>query len=201
MDKLLQIFDMAYKMSSLTRYSQTHLVKEESVLEHTGFVCLMAYTIGSELINTDNIDIGLLLRKAVTHDIDEIITGDIPRPTKYYSKDFRNAVQKIEDENMNMIAANLNLPCMYHDWERSKDGPEGFIVGLCDCLAVIYKAYYEAVMFGNKTIIDHVTSMRGDLDSNSFKASRFNYEGEKYIRKVIKDAHNICTEILDLEKK
>ena len=202
MGKLLEIFDITYKMSSLTRYSQTHLVNEESVLEHTGFVCLMAYTIGSKVSESENLDIGLLLRKAVTHDIDEIVTGDIPRPTKYYSKEFRDSVQKIEDENMNRIASGLNMPYMHCDWQRSKSGPEGFIVGLCDCFAVIYKAYYEAVMFGNKTIIDHVGSIRASLDSRYMSAGNyFEHEGKEYIKEMITQAHDVCTKILELEIK
>ena len=87
---IIKLFSISQSMSAIKRYSQLHLLKSESVMEHTGFVCLFAYIL-CEKINSvsdeeDKLNIGIALEKAVIHDIDEVVTGDIPRPTKYYSK-------------------------------------------------------------------------------------------------------------------
>ena len=163
--KLFQFFDISMRMSSLKRYSQTHLMKEESVLEHTGFVCLMCYFIGLHLKREGiNINMGPLLSKAVVHDMDEIITGDIPRPTKY-SQGVLGAIREIEAENMEKIATELKLPELYYDWENAKDTGEmeGYIVSLCDSYAVLYKGYQEVVMFGNKLMLNNLTTIKKNI--------------------------------------
>jgi len=189
-----KMFDVSNKMSSLTRYSQIFLIKDESVLEHTGFVCLMSYFIGCEIKKTDCIDMGVLMSKSVVHDIDEIITGDIPRPTKYYSDDFREAVQKIEDKNMKIISANIDLDQMYSDWKDAKTGKEGFIVSLSDCLALVNKGLYEKTILGNIGIIETLVSLPKRI--SSIKNERiFSVKGNKVIDDICMQAKEKLKEI------
>lgn len=200
MEKLLEIFEVNYKMSALTRFSQTHLVNEESVLEHTGFICMMAYYIGNKMIvEGHELNIGMLMCKAVAHDIDEIITGDIPRPTKYYNENVRNSIQQIEEENMKKISEKMELSCMFNDWEDSKRGKEGNIVALCDALAILYKVYYEAVKFGNKTIIDHFEHIPNALDRIEKNIVR-SIGASDFLQSLIKEAKILCTTISKLEQ-
>lgn len=188
--KLLKIFDTAYKMSALTRFSQTHLVNDESVLEHTGFVCLTSLLICNRIISKgESIDIGLVLAKATVHDLDEIITGDIPRPTKYYTEEFRNIIQKIENENMEVMSNDLDDQFLHPMWSQSKDFKEGLIVDLTDALAILYKVYYEEVMFGNKTLSSHLPKMEDRLLSIRARSSSLFSEDE--IKNVIDEAISI----------
>lgn len=194
-NKLSQILDIAFKMASLERYSQTHLAKTESVLEHTGFVCLLSYYLGTELIQEGHpVDMGLLLRKAVTHDIDEIITGDIPRPTKYYNEGVREALQEVERENMKHISDCLDNQYIYHDWDGAKIGPEGCIVAICDSMAVVYKAFYECIMLGNKSIADHVAGAPTHLDQLHVRSKSYFPESE-VLQSKIQEAKIVCAEI------
>ena len=200
MAKLLEIFEINYKMSALTRFSQTHLVKEESVLEHTGFICMMSYFIANKMIEEGcDINIGTLMCKAVVHDVDEIITGDIPRPTKYYNAYVRESIQQVEEENMKLISKNVEINSIYNDWATSKQGKEGNIVALCDGLAILYKVYYEAIMFGNKTIIDHFKHIPEAL--NRIEEMIFKEHGHSdFLQSLIKEAKILCTTIAKLEK-
>ena len=198
--KILEIFEINYKMSALSRFSQTHLIKEESVLEHTGFVCMMAYYIGNKMIiEGKQLNIGTLLCKAVSHDIDEIITGDIPRPTKYYNEGIRESIQLIEEENMKKIATEMDLQYFYDDWASAKSGPEGYIVALCDGLAILYKVYYEAVKFGNKTIVDHFVHIPEFLD-NMEELITGKLGHSDFLQSLIKEARILCLTIAKLEK-
>ena len=45
---IVKIFSISQSMSSINRYSQINLLHPESVLEHTGFVCLFTYLTCSE---------------------------------------------------------------------------------------------------------------------------------------------------------
>ena len=56
-------------MASIRRYSQLHLLKPESVMEHTGFVCLFTYLLSEEInsVSGEKVDIGLALQRAVVH--------------------------------------------------------------------------------------------------------------------------------------
>lgn len=193
--KLLTIFDLTYKMSSLTRFSQTNLMKDESVLEHTGFVVLLCYLIALRLKEENiHLDMGILLSKAASHDVDEIITGDVPRPTKYYNEAIKNIMKEIEEQNMKEISQNIHAPDLYVDWKFSKEGKEGVIVALCDALAIVYKAYYECVMMGNKTITNHVMTTHRYLVKleNRFKKEKIKSE---FIEGIIIEAKNLCDEI------
>lgn len=193
--KLLEIFDINYKMSALTRYSQTHLVKEESVLEHTGFVCSMAYYIGMVLVKENvPLNIGVLLSKAVVHDMDEIITGDIPRPTKYYNEGVRGALQEIEDANMLKISAEVELESIFYDWKKAKDGKEGLIVAICDSLAVVYKVYYEVIMFGNMTIADHADGIYPHIMKN-IREFESMAGSSQFLHSLAEDARIMCLAI------
>lgn len=187
------------KMSSLKRYSQTHLIKEESVLEHTGFVVMMCNLISMKMAeNGDFIDTGILLSKATVHDMDEIITGDIPRPTKYYNVGIREALQEIEDQNMMEISKHADLgDSLYSNWKYAKDGTEGYIVGLCDCLAVVYKAWQEVVMYGNKAMIEHAINLRSQLHKkgDGLVGLKLNSYNKHYLMDTINQALSICDEI------
>lgn len=195
MARLSMIFDVAFKMSAMTRYSQTHLIKSESVLEHTGFVCLLAYYVGRNLIDAGEIiNIGKLMEKAVAHDVDEIITGDIPRPTKYYNEGVTTALKGIEDENMEKISDTIGLPTLYEAWSESKLGAEGSIVALCDCLAVVYKAWYEVKMFGNKTIVDHANGLPSML-TRIQQDMEMNFGQKMFINDIISEARSLCRDI------
>lgn len=198
--KLLEIFEINYKMSALSRFSQTHLINEESVLEHTGFVCSMCYYIGTKLNEKGNsLDIGVLMCKAVVHDVDEIVTGDIPRPTKYYNEGVRDALQEIEHTNMQRIALEISSPRIYQDWSNAKEGREGSIVALADCLAIVFKVHYEVVMFGNKTIISHCSSTIDNLDGIA-KEMREHFGEDDFLHSIVNDAKIIIENIVKLEK-
>lgn len=146
-------------LSTVKRYSQSTLCCPESVLEHSASVTLMALYIGTALNskNMARIDIGLLLSKAAIHDFDEIITGDVARPVKYFSKEMREMFKQLESENMEILtksfsSGNEHQKVLYDFWDSAKDGLEGSIVALCDFISVIQKLYDEIVMRGNKSM-------------------------------------------------
>ena len=169
----MNIFSVSQSLASINRYSQINLLHPESVLEHTGFVCLFTYLMCEEMNaccsdEDDKIDTGVALERAAFHDVDEVVTGDIPRPTKYFSKESEKIFNEIAEQGIGQIIEELDVDSISitetnwessiglkikKNWKRSKSGPEGSIVALADLAAVVYKIWEEVVLLGNRKLI------------------------------------------------
>ena len=158
---IVKIFSISQSMSSINRYSQINLLHPESVLEHTGFVCLFTYLTCSEINFSckKKIDTGLALKKAVFHDVDEVVTGDIPRPTKYFSNESKDIFDKNASQGINQIISELDIKNNEGSreiealWKNSKNDDEGRIVALADLAAVVYKIWEEVIVLANKKLV------------------------------------------------
>ena len=202
---VIKLFSISQSMASITRYSQLHLVKPESVLEHTGFVCLFSYLLAEEMNSKceDKIDIGTLLKKAVVHDMDEVVTGDIPRPTKYFNKEATAAFEKIAKNGMSQIIEELDIghlpdksrDVLFSNWLNSKAGPEGSVLALSDLAAVVFKIWDEVVLLGNKKLVLQGSQVHGYI--NDFEVSLKSNDGLSSDQKstmghAIKQLQEIC---------
>ena len=172
---IVKLFSVSQGMSAIQRYSQLHLLKSESVMEHTGFVCLFTYTLCQEINsvspNEQKLDIGKALKKAIVHDIDEVITGDIPRPTKYYNEESVSLFSKIAEDGIDQIINELDIDTlnMKKDWDTSKEGKEGSIVAFADLSSVVYKLWEEVIMLGNKKLLRQAIDVTKYLKSFEHK--------------------------------
>jgi len=158
---MIETLRVARTLSAVQRYSQIRLLNPESVMEHTGFNGLVCYVICERLNKLgEDLDTGLAVIKAMVHDVDEIITGDIPMPTKYYSADITRSLKKLANDAMTSITKDLNLPKMFAHWQEAKIGREGAVVALADIIAVVNKVWQESVEFNNMSIASHVGPTR-----------------------------------------
>ena len=153
--------DLVRKVGVVTRYSMAHLNREESVLEHTGGVALLAMLIGLKC----NADIGELLQKAVIHDIEESQIGDIASPVKYHSVNILNGISALGNKVVMDIALELNILELVPIWFDSKDGTlEGRIVKFCDIISVLGKIHEEVVMYSNISIKNYAQNTLEGLE-------------------------------------
>ena len=102
-------------------------------------------------------DIGEVLCKAVTHDIDEVVTGDIPRPTKYFDENSKKTFDKISEAGMEKLLEEMNLQIsvnlkLQRDWGNSKKGNEGVIIAIADLASVVFKIWDEVILLGNQKL-------------------------------------------------
>jgi 5'-deoxynucleotidase YfbR-like HD superfamily hydrolase len=206
---IIKLFSISQSMSAIKRYSQLHLLKSESVMEHTGFVCLFTYIL-CEKINSvsdeeDKLNIGIALEKAVIHDIDEVVTGDIPRPTKYHSKESSKIFENIADDGIKQIISELDLGFQSRielNWKTAKDDSEGAIVALADLASVVYKLWDEVILLGNKKLIlqgKQVFTYVQNLSKEIEKNFHFTYDQQLAINNVIYQLLQICAEINKIE--
>ena len=206
---VVKTFSVSQSMSSINRYSQINLLHPESVLEHTGFVCLFTYLVCSEINFScqKKIDIGLALMKAVFHDVDEVVTGDIPRPTKYFSNESKQIFDKIASQGMKQIISELDIKNRSSSqeieklWKNSKDGDEGRIVALADLAAVVYKIWEEVILLGNKKLILQGKQVFGYIEdfSESFEQQEVDSHHRIIIGEIITQLMDIASEISEME--
>lgn len=134
--------------------------RDESVLEHTGFVVLVCYSIGRKLKLSDA-DMGRLLISAACHDVDEVLTGDVARPVKYYSEASREIFVNIAVSGLCRLRDHLGID-LVADHAAAKEDRVGSIVAIADVLAVVYKMWDEVLMRGNLSLTRY-SRVKGQL--------------------------------------
>lgn len=174
---LRDLFSLVHDMSAVQRFSRIRMVHPENVLQHTGMVCVFAYAIANQLIRKaprelKPLDIGLVMCRAAVHDMDETKTGDVVRPTKYFSEALRGELRKLEAVGVNDIACALGLHRITADWMKAKQGREGFIVRLADFLAALCTVYIEVRVCNNVAMKQPAATMRAlAIDMFGFAAA------------------------------
>lgn len=136
------------------RYSAIPVVFRENVAEHSFWTALIGITIATEIAPGDADLIGEVAVKAMLHDIEESMTGDLIRDMKYHNDEVRESIRKVEDEFARSIfnaiggASGVQLEAY---WRMSKDDSlSGQIVALADLLCVIAYCDHEQQL-GNQT--------------------------------------------------
>jgi len=159
---LLEILNQA---SNVKRYSRDFMFKEESLLEHIGFTAMFCMIIGRRLRAQGHlVSMSSLLEAAVIHDVEEILTGDLPRPTKYSDPQVKAGLKAYERRCVERLQAVMKVEIL-KDWENAKDGDlEGRIVAVADIAAVVYKTMVEVAMFGNKSFLRVSEEIREEME-------------------------------------
>lgn len=136
------------------RYSGTKLVEEETLSQHITDTIMMGIKIIDKinsLADREIVNPAEYLEKAVYHDLEECITGDIPRPLKYYDDDTLKSLRHVASQ----VAYKLfdkeffDGRIQYYIWEESKSGDAGFILKIVDMLVVANKVIKEVSLLHN----------------------------------------------------
>jgi len=162
---LPQVARATQPLSNISRFSRDFCLKDESVLEHIGFVVLYCFAI-SERLKAKGYDIDQLklLRRAAIHDIDEAGTGDINRVAKYSSEESRSGLEKFA-----LLAAedysSAFGPEALDDWLNDKsDDIEGEIMRVADLASVVQKVDLELNQLGNRTFVRVAEELRSYIE-------------------------------------
>jgi len=158
------LFSLVSGLSGVTRFSGVPLVHKENVLEHTATVVILALWLGSQVnrLKGNAVSIGNVLQRATVHDFDETITGDVPRPVKYFSADIRMEFAKLERHGIDNIASLLALPTLAHlHMDAKGPGCAGFIVAFADVMAAVHRVWEEVLCFRNNHMVRPAAGMRG----------------------------------------
>ena len=180
------------RTNEIIRYSSVHQEMPESLAEHITDVSMMSYLVARYITEEigDEINIGLLLEKCLLHDVDEVITGDIPRNTKYATETSKGVLEQVAIEAIDqMIQSNITLAGCSTIWRCAKEGKEGFILKVVDMLVVVKKAIIEIELRGNLTFLKvvkeletHVSKLLQSFDS---KCPFDNPETSQYLYSLV----------------
>jgi 5'-deoxynucleotidase YfbR-like HD superfamily hydrolase len=184
MSNLKNLFNFISEYESVKRFSRNHLVRPENLVQHVGVVStICAYIVnkmteeyGEELWTAQ--ECCSLMMRVVVHDADEIVTGDIVRPTKYATPGIRRAIKELAAESMSNIIERFDLPTRWEeDWRQAKEDNIGQVLKVADTLAVVLTCYREVTLYSN----------------NQFR--KVASESLKYIKELIDTFNGIIAEL------
>jgi len=165
------LFSALSGLSSVHRFSMTKMCEPESVLEHSGWVALVSCLLAREInaIDPSCVIVGDMLTRALIHDLDEIVTGDVPRPTKYRNEQTVKAFKEMSRWGVTKVIKSLDLSEevareMMEFHMVAKLGREGLIVAIADCMAVVYKLWEETIVRRNHSMMSHASRLSGQLE-------------------------------------
>lgn len=174
------------------RFSTCHKVHNESVAEHSYYVALYAtiicgwvYCSGYEV----RPDLENVMQRALYHDLEECVTGDINRVFKYSHPLVTDGIQVGANAAMEKILAGLDIPLnhrqhIYRLWMYAKHSDEGCVEGhivkFADYLSVLSYMMQELTN-ANITMREHWTTM-------SEYADLFQDEEFDFIRPLVDEA-------------
>lgn len=167
------------ELDNIKRYNNKYNYSIESVSQHSYWVTMFCDLIAKEIFIEDNflipIDIrkkrtflGMLLSKALWHDVGEIFTGDVLHPVKYLYgerseviKENLESLEKEGEENLMFVLFGENYLRFNEEKEQDYfgDTPEFYplvkrIIKIADWLSVAFKARKEVVEFSNATFVE-----------------------------------------------
>lgn len=199
-------FSPINRMNEVDRYSSVYQETRESLSEHTAEVMTMSYMIALKMYelgeSPDNLCLGLLLEKCLLHDIDEVITGDIPRNTKYASPGVLSELKNVAEDAVTLaVGQGFSISTknmIMNTWRTAKEGREGLILKVVDMLCVAKKCITEIELRGNLSFLKVVTELESHLvntldDTEQYKI--FTEAGSKFLRDLVSQAKNEITTI------
>lgn len=172
------------RLAHIRRLSNTPVHRVENIQEHTYMVCLISYLLAEE---TKGIDSGAVLKKALFHDIEEAITGDITRQFKYHDPTFTKALDDVLPSMMEKVVE--LLPTKYLragikiEWLWSKEKKEGHIVDMADSIAMLC-FIHEETMAGNKWVLQETGQY--SLKVAQEKLHKYGFDEETLAWKTVK---------------
>jgi len=159
----LKIFNLINELSNIGRWSQAHCNRRESVLEHTAFVSMFALHL-TTYIDCDTEEV---LRRAIIHDVDETITGDIVTTTKYNNSALTEELMNLEVKAAAEISELYFNSELLFSWRNAKDDSiEGDIIKVSDAAGVVYKIWQE-VRSGNIEFLKYKDNIIFSLENIS----------------------------------
>lgn len=141
----------ALNTDNTIRYSLMYQIKEESLADHIADVGVLSYLLTLRFNSYgEKLNVGDVLEKVLLHDLDEVLTGDIPRSTKYYSEAGLDAMKGVALDAITRLANSLpGSEGLVDKWKSAKQGKEGSVLVLADMLCVARKVVTEVKILGN----------------------------------------------------
>lgn len=197
----------------VTRYSTSLVIHRENVAEHTMYVALYGMLV-CKWVRTqqethnfidpgrqkhyqtelDHIELQVL-QKSILHDVDESISGDVPRPHKYADAEMKHQLDLGAQRASDTIFSNLfrddtkSMNELGFLWADAKgDSWSGRIVAFADFLSVLAHLYVE-VRSANTTVMQNYATLQEYIRT-------FDSKDYDFIRPLVAEANSIFQEMV-----
>ena len=173
---MYSFFAMMARMKYISRWALMRNSREENVSEHTLEVAMIAH--GLALISKDrysiNVDEARAALKGIYHDANEIITGDMPTPVKYYDDDIRASYKRVEN-----IASHTLMNKLPPDMRK----------------------YYQPLLFGEEEALDFLDKLDegGPVDADTLNSDKKALDAYEW--RLVKAADKLSALIKCIEEK
>lgn len=157
------------RLRYVPRFSTCQRLHSENVAEHSYYVAFYSMVI-VDWVNANSaeagipveIDLGTVLSYALLHDLEECITGDLPRAFKYSLPEVATVLHDAGELAMHRIMSEVvpDFADEYvQEWTAAKDEAtiDGCIVRFADYLAVL--SYMVCELTNNRTMTDNWNTM------------------------------------------
>lgn len=168
----------AIRLKYVSRFSTCRTLHKESVAEHVFFTTLYSLVVGEWIERTYDININFrkLLSRAILHDLEECITGDIPRDFKHMDADLNKHINEMAEQGFQKVIESLfqfgSVSVWTSTWKNAKDDSiEGKILAFADFLSVVSYVYEETRIAKSLVLKEQLTSM-GDY-CKAFAAKKY----------------------------
>jgi 5'-deoxynucleotidase YfbR-like HD superfamily hydrolase len=153
-------FELFSKAKFVTRFSGLNLIQPERLESHIIEMIGLAMDLDKEFKGSFNLE--HLVYLISIHDIDECVTVDIPRPFKYFTKEFREAL----DINLYKYLDSLGFEdsFIYEVSNAKKFGLEGRLLNLLDLFQVKLKLLTERSL-GNSNLKVELNNIHNYIDT------------------------------------
>lgn len=193
-------FNQMSRMNEVCRYSSVYQETNESLAEHVTEVLTMSYLIAKNLEKLgEKIDKGVLLEKCLLHDMDEVLTGDIPRNTKYATDAVHKELNLVAEDAVRLIEKTLGDIQIFDAWKSAKEGKEGVVLKIVDMLCVVKKCITEIELRGNRSFLKVVTELETHLTNMINSSDKYfafdKQESVDLLKKLVSEAKDEITTI------
>jgi len=139
------------RLRYIERFSTCFKAHSESVAEHMYFTAWYSLVIGWWLRQSgEELDLELLLSRAIVHDLEEARVGDIFRPFKYSTPELKQLIDEQSAIELEGVASDILSDVAFTDylvnlWHSSKDEAslEGCVLAFADFLSVLGYMWQE----------------------------------------------------------
>lgn len=142
------------RLKEVGRCNNFFTLKKEDDAQHSYYVAIISELIAEDYnsnVNEDELkfNIGVLLKKALFHDIEESFIGDIPHNIKHSDKQTGELIDKAVNKKIDEVIEDDLIK------ERNKTAKQGFEGQLIDLVDMLELAFYslEEIVKGNNSMI------------------------------------------------
>lgn len=185
------------RLRYVRRFSTCLRATDETVAEHCYYVATYSFFIAQSLQrkNPDlHINWKMLLSRGIFHDLEESLSGDMPRPFKHSSPELLHAIElatkhAVSEAISSVVDNSMNHEEIFLYWSLAKSNDlEGNILHFADYLSVLAYVAQE-VRSGNTYFVEHAESMY--RYSKVFEGDRFDF-----LRDMVIEANAFLVELL-----